>query len=162
MVGSGCTESGLVVTITLVGPACWVTASTLNVSISFWTAEAWTGCLNTRLYWSPPWKSIPSRKPKNSMDRIPGRMIASESRKYQLRRPTMFMGSATSSGGLGGLHAVEGEPARRPEPGHDLQELLGRHDRREHADRDADRQGDRKASDQRRPEEIKDEAGDQG
>ncbi len=89
MVVSCAEESGLVVISTPFAPACCTVASTLKVSISFWTTVACTGWLKARLYWSPPAKSIPNRKPKNAIEMIPGRMIASDSRKYQLRRPTM-------------------------------------------------------------------------
>src|ERR1700674_2005474 len=158
MVVSCAEESGLVVISTPFGPACCTVASTLKESISFWTAEAWMGLVKARLYWSPPAKSMPRRKPRNAMEMIPGRMIANESRKYQLRRPTIFIGF---SGRLGRPHAVERQPAGRPKPREDLQELLRRDDGREHADADADRQRDREALDQRSAKEVEDKAGDQ-
>src|SRR5437870_10942092 len=152
-------ENGLVVTSTPFEPACWTVASTLKVSISFWTAVAWTGFVKARLYWSPPAKSIPSRKPKTAIEIIPGRMIASESRKYQLRRPTIFIAAPLRR--LGRRHAVERQPAGRLEAGNDLQELLGGDDGREHTDRHTDRERDREAFDQRGAKEVQDEAGNQ-
>ena len=86
---SSLVPSGLVVIKTLFGPACCTVASTLKVSISRWITAAWVGCLNSMLNWSPPAKSMPRRKPKKSIEMMPGRMIASDSRKYQLRRPTI-------------------------------------------------------------------------
>ena len=80
MLASWSFDSGLVVIRTWFEPACWTVPSTLKVSTSFWTAVAWIGCLKVRLSWLPPAKSMPRR------------MIRSESRKYQLRRPTMFIG----------------------------------------------------------------------
>src|SRR2546430_11540412 len=74
---------------------------------------------------------MPRRKPKKSIEMMPGRMMESEKRKYQLRRQTMSIYPITSCG-LGRLDAVEREPARRPQPGQDLQELLGGDIRREH------------------------------
>src|SRR5947209_19671920 len=103
---------------------------------------------------------MPSRKPRKSIDRMPGRMIARESRKYQLRRPTMFMPCGISSSGLRRLHAIESQTARWSHTGHDLQELLRGRYRREHAEDDAERERDSEAFDQGRPEEIEDKAGD--
>src|SRR6267143_403844 len=158
---SSFSDRGLVVISTRLEPACWTVASTLNVSISFCTAVACTGCLKVRLYWSPPAKSIPRRKPRNAIEMIPGRMMARESKKYRLRRPTIFMASSGRLG-RGRLHAVEGEPTGRPQSSQDLQELLRGDDGGEHADADADRQGNRKTLDQRGAEEIEHEAGNQG
>src|SRR5438094_5187771 len=67
---------------------------------------------------------MPRRKPKKSMEMMPGRMMASDNRKYQLRRPTMSIYPITSCG-LRRLDAVEREPARRPQPGQDLQDWWG-------------------------------------
>src|SRR5258708_648572 len=103
---------------------------------------------------------MPRRNPRNAMEMIPGRMIASDSRKYQLRRPTIFIASRPS-GRLGRLHAVERQPSRGPKPGKDLQELLRGDDRGEHTDADTDRERDGKALDQRGAEEAEDETADQ-
>src|SRR2546425_4354410 len=103
---------------------------------------------------------MPRRKPKKSIEMMPGRMMASDNRKYQLRRPTMSIYPITSCG-LRRLDAVEREPARRAQSGQDLQELLGGDNRREHTDQHPDGERDGKALDERRPEKVKDEAGDQ-
>ena len=92
MLASWSFDSGLVVIRTWFEPACWTVPSTLKVSTSFWTAVAWIGCLKVRLSWLPPAKSMPRRNPTVAIEMMPGRMIRSESRKYQLRRPTMFIG----------------------------------------------------------------------
>src|SRR4030081_3929753 len=103
---------------------------------------------------------MPRRKPRNAIEKIPGRMIASDSRKYQLRRPTIFIASSGRLG-RGRPHAVERETSSEPQPGENLEELLGGHDRREHAPADADGQRDREALDQGGAEEVEHEARDQ-
>src|SRR2546423_15687440 len=103
---------------------------------------------------------MPRRKPKKSIEMMPGRMMASDNRKYQLRRPTMSIYPITSCG-LGRLDAVEREPARRPQPGQDLQELLGGDNRGQHTDQDPDGQRNRKSFDQWRCQVLEDEAEDQ-
>src|SRR5712692_6213859 len=127
---------------------------------------AWvSGLPSWRLNSVPPAKSMPSRKPRVTMKKMPGRMISRDSPKNQLRRPTMSSRrggrtltavSAVSSvtapvGRLSSASATaDAQHALAPGPArdqHDGEEVVGHDDAADLRDRDTDRQGEREALD---------------
>src|SRR5437016_826519 len=122
----------------------------------------------------PPWKSMPRRKPRVTIEMIPGTMISSETRKKMFRWLMMSSrrtGAAacaafSAAASLGRLSSATGHPqhvlrARPPEVEHDGQQVVRDDDRRDQADPDADRQRDREALHGPRADQDQDAAGDQ-
>src|SRR5437660_11521811 len=123
----------------------------------------------------PPWKSMPSRKPRVTIDTMPGTMMIREIRKKMFRRPTMSSRRAgrarcwtcsaatPSAGGLSSatLHSEHADAPRPAEVEHDRQQVVRDDDRRDQADGHADRQRDGEAADRPRPRQDQDAAGDQ-
>src|SRR2546427_2521486 len=98
-------------------------------------------------------KSIPGRRPPGSTsEMIPGRMTIPEKRKNQKRLETRsYMRLTLHAGGFeprpDGWHSEERGIQHRPPADHDAQERAGDDDGAEHAQPDADRQGEREAGD---------------
>src|SRR5436190_18696110 len=148
-----------------------LTPSWLTAVCTCWRLGCPSNCTVNSL---PPWKSIPRRKPRVTIEMIPGTMISSETRKKMFRWLMMSSrrtGAAaacaafwSAAASLGRLSSATGHPqhALRPRPAeveHDREQVVRDDDRRDQADRDADRQRDGEPLDGPRADQDQDAAG---